>query len=153
MTTCRAPSSIPRALADNGYPNRLSAEQIGQAWLNYIVEERSVLWWGGIGNRPNTPPICDSKSGIPAPQSGSIASMEKRAEQIGAQIFIDGWPWSARQSRAGGVSGQQAGSVSHDGESVHAAKLLAAMKRKPLSRTTSENCCTVGLGFVAEGIP
>jgi len=24
-----------------------TAEQIGHAWLNYVVAERSLFWWGG----------------------------------------------------------------------------------------------------------
>ena len=38
-----------RALADHGYDKDLSARQIGQTWLNYIIEDRSILWWGGMG--------------------------------------------------------------------------------------------------------
>lgn len=26
-----------------------TAEQIGDTWLNYIVERRTILWWGGLG--------------------------------------------------------------------------------------------------------
>src|SRR5688572_17533099 len=39
-----------RALADYGHSRDLSAAQIGQSWLNYIVEQRTTLWWGGLGN-------------------------------------------------------------------------------------------------------
>src|SRR5512135_3291661 len=39
-----------RALADNGNPPGLTASQIGDAWLNYIIEGRTILWWGGMGN-------------------------------------------------------------------------------------------------------
>ncbi len=39
-----------RALEDYGVKPNLAAEEIGKAWLNYIVEERSILWWGGNGN-------------------------------------------------------------------------------------------------------
>ena len=63
--------TFPRALADNGFPKRLTSEQIGQAWLNYIVEERSILWWGGIGNSTEHTAYLRLKSGVPAPQSGS----------------------------------------------------------------------------------
>ena len=49
---------FPRALADFGYPARLTAEAIGKTWLNYLVEGRSVLWWGGVGiSTEHTPPI------------------------------------------------------------------------------------------------
>ena len=39
-----------RALPDHGGTADLTAEQIGKTWLNYIVENRSILWWGGMGN-------------------------------------------------------------------------------------------------------
>ena len=37
-----------RALEDNGYSAGLTAEDIGNAWLNYIVENETILWWGGL---------------------------------------------------------------------------------------------------------
>jgi len=39
-----------RALPDYGNTRALTAAQIGQTWLNYIIERRAILWWGGIGN-------------------------------------------------------------------------------------------------------
>src|SRR5688572_4611752 len=38
-----------RALEDYGPSRELTAQQIGQTWLNYLIEERTVLWWGGMG--------------------------------------------------------------------------------------------------------
>jgi ADP-ribosylglycohydrolase len=141
---------FPRALADNGYPKNLSAEQIGQAWLNYIVEERSVLWWGGIGNSTEHTAYLRLKSGIPAPQSGSIAlNGQSVAEQIGAQIFIDGWAMaSPGNPEQAAYLAQQAGSVSHDGEAVHAAKLLAAMEAQAFIDDDVQKLLQVGLSFV-----
>src|SRR3954470_19872840 len=34
-----------RALADHGYSRDLTPQQIGETWLNYIIENRTVLWW------------------------------------------------------------------------------------------------------------
>lgn len=39
-----------RALPDYGYSLELTPAQIGQSWLNYIIENRTILWWGGFGN-------------------------------------------------------------------------------------------------------
>ena len=39
-----------RALADYDYRPDLSPAQIGQTWLNYLIEKRAILWWGGMGN-------------------------------------------------------------------------------------------------------
>src|SRR5438270_6767734 len=58
---------FPRALADFGYPRRLSAEQIGKTWLNYIVEGRSILWWGGVGISTEHTAYRRLKRGIAAP--------------------------------------------------------------------------------------
>jgi hypothetical protein len=50
----------------------LTSRQIGNAWLNYIVGDRSILWWGGIGTSTEHTAYLRLKSGIPAPQSGAI---------------------------------------------------------------------------------
>jgi ADP-ribosylglycohydrolase len=142
--------AFPRALADNGFPKRLTARQIGNTWLNYIVEERSVLWWGGIGNSTEHTAYLRLKSGIPAPESGSIALNGKTvAEQIGAQIFIDGWAMvSPGNPEQAAYLAEQAGRVSHDGESVQAAKLLAAMEAQAFVEADVDKLLDVGLGFV-----
>ncbi len=80
-----------RALPDHGNDPDVTPEQIGNTWLNYLIERRTILWWGGIGNSTEHTAYLRLKSGIPAPASGSIALNGKTvAEQIGSQIFIDG---------------------------------------------------------------
>jgi ADP-ribosylglycohydrolase len=142
--------AFPRVLADNGFPGQLTSRQIGNGWLNYIVEDRAVLWWGGIGNSTEHTAYLRLKSGIPAPQSGSIELNGKTvAEQIGAQIFIDGWAMaSPGNPEQAAYLAEQAGRVSHDGESVHAAKLLAAMEAQAFVETDVQKLLEVGLGFV-----
>ncbi|QPF83638.1 ADP-ribosylglycohydrolase family protein [Bradyrhizobium genosp. L] len=142
--------AFPRALADCDYPERLTSKQIGNTWLNYIVEDRSVLWWGGIGNSTEHTAYQRLKSGIPAPRSGSIELNGKTvAEQIGAQIFIDGWAMvSPGNPEQAAYLAEQAGRVSHDGESVHAAKLLAAMEAQAFVESDVGRLLDVGLGFV-----
>ena len=142
--------AFPRALADNDYPRHLTAEQVGQAWLNYVVEEKSIFWWGGIGSSTEHTAFLRLKSGIPAPRSGSIELNGRTvAEQIGAQIFIDGWRWSvpATPSRRPNLA-EQAARVSHDGEAVHAAKLLAAMEAEAFVEDDVDKLLGVGLDFV-----
>jgi hypothetical protein len=142
--------AFPRALADHGFPKRLTSQQIGNSWLNYIVEDRSILWWGGIGNSTEHTAYLRLKSGVPAPQSGSIALNGKTvAEQIGAQIFIDGWAMvSPGNPEQAAYLAEQAGRVSHDGEAVHAAKLLAAMEAQAFVEPDVQKLLDVGLGFV-----
>lgn len=119
-----------RALADHGYDARkLTAADIGQTWLNYLLPHRTILWWGGIGVSSEHTAWYRLKSGIPAPQSGSIAvNGATVAEQIGAQIFIDGWGLLCPGDPAQAASlAQRAGSVSHDGTAIHGAQMVAAM--------------------------
>jgi ADP-ribosylglycohydrolase len=142
--------AFPRALADNDYPRRLTAEQIGQAWLNYVVEEKSIFWWGGMGSSTEHTAFLRLKSGIPAPRSGSMALNGRTvAEQIGAQIFIDGWAMVSPGNPEQAVHlAEQAARVSHDGEAVHAARLLAAMEAQAFVESDVEALLQVGLGFV-----
>jgi hypothetical protein len=63
---------------------------VGNTWLNYIVEDRTILWWGGYGRSTGHTAYLNLKRGIRAPESGSIArNGSTLAEQIGAQIFSD----------------------------------------------------------------
>ena len=61
-----------RSLPDHGNDPNLTPEQIGNTWLNYLIERRTILWWGGIGNSTEHTAYLRLKSGIPAPVSGSI---------------------------------------------------------------------------------
>lgn len=119
-----------RALPDHANSPHLTAAQIGETWLNYIIEQRTILWWGGLGNSTEHTAYLRLKNGIPAPHSGSIAlNGQVVAEQIGAQIFIDGWAMVAPNDpqRAADLAGRAA-SVSHDGEAIYGAQVLAAME-------------------------
>jgi ADP-ribosylglycohydrolase len=117
-----------RALEDYG-PD-VTPEQIGWAWLNYVVEERTTHWWGGAGLSVEHTVYLALKDGVRAPDSGSAARNGKvLSEQIGAQIFIDGWAMACPgdPERAADLA-RRAASVSHDGEAVLAAQVIAAME-------------------------
>ena len=105
-------------------------QQIGQTWLNYIVERRTILWWGGLGNSTEHTAYLRLKSGIPAPRSGSMDLNSKElAEQIGAQIFVDGWAMVAPgDPELAADLARRAASVSHDGEAIYGAQVVAAME-------------------------
>jgi len=139
-----------RALEDYGISPDLSAEDIGKAWLNYICEERSILWWGGNGNSTEHTAWLNLKKGIAAPESGSIATNGQAvAEQIGAQIFIDGWALVAPgQPELAAKLAEQAGKVSHDGESVHAAMLWAAMEAAAFRTKDIDALIDIGLSVI-----
>ena len=81
-----------RALRENNYDPNITPKQIGQSWLNNLIENKTVLWWGGRGHSAEDTAFQNLKAGIHAPMSGSIETNgEVVAQQIGAQIFIDGW--------------------------------------------------------------
>ena len=140
-----------RALEDHGARADLSAREIGETWLNYIVEQRAILWWGGRGNSTEHTAWLNLKQGIAAPASGSIATNGVAvAEQIGAQIFIDGWAIVAPgdPALAARLAGEAA-RVSHDGAAVEAARLWAAMEAEAFVSADIDHLLDTGLGFVA----
>jgi hypothetical protein len=132
-----------RALAEHGVSADLTAEEIGKTWLNSIIENRSILWWGGDGNSTEHTAWLNLKRGVKAPHSGSIATNGRAvAEQIGAQIFIDGWALVAPgQPRLAAKFAEAAGSVSHDGEAVHAAYSPACLTDASALVTASRATC------------
>ena len=140
-----------RALED--YPeagHNLTSRQIGQTWLNYIIENQSILWWGGLGNSTEHTAFLRLKAGIPAPQSGSIALNGKIvAEQIGAQIFIDGWgmvcPGDPEKAAA---LAAKAGRVSHDGEAVIAAQVIAALEAQAFVESDLNRLLDTACGLI-----
>lgn len=119
-----------RALEDHGTNPNISAKEIGDTWLNYLIKERSVLWWGGLGNSTEHTAYLRLANGIDAPASGSMEmNGQVVAEQIGAQIFIDGWAMVAPGDPDQAVKfADAAARVSHDGEAVYGAVALTAME-------------------------
>ena len=139
-----------RALSDFGNSADISAAQIGQTWLNYIIENRTILWWGGFGNSTEHTAFLRLKHGTPAPRSGSIALNGKTvAEQIGAQIFVDSWAMvaPANPRLAFDLAGRAA-SVSHDGEAVLAAQFLAVMEAQAFIESDIQVLFELGLSFL-----
>ena len=141
-----------RALEDYGYDPQLSSKQIGQTWLNYLIEGRSVLWWGGLGNSTEHTAYIRLQQGYDAPESGSIAcNGQVVAEQIGAQIFIDGWALVTPGDPARAADfARRAGSVSHDGEAVNGAAVLAAMEAQAFVEDDLNKLVDVGVGQIGK---
>jgi hypothetical protein len=139
-----------RALADYGNRRDLSPVQIGQTWLNYIVEERTILWWGGLGNSTEHTAYLRLKDGIAAPRSGSMAlNSQVVAEQIGAQIFIDGWAMVAPgDPEMAADLARRAASVSHDGEAIYGAQVLAAMEAQAFVEADIDRLIDTGISFI-----
>ena len=139
-----------RALEDHGYDPGLSARQIGETWLNYIIEDKTILWWGGMSRSTEHTAWLRLRQGHAAPASGSIAlNGRAMAEQIGAQIFADGWALAnpGAPERAARLA-RQAASVSHDGIAVDCAEFLAVLEALAFEEADSGRLLEQGLGFV-----
>lgn len=139
-----------RALSEHGIKRDLSAEEIGKTWLNNIIEEKTILWWGGMGNSTEHTAYQRLKSGVPAPRSGSVELNGKIvSEQIGAQIFIDGWGLVCPGDPAQAVRfAKEAGSVSHDGEAVYAAQVVAALIAQAFVEKSMDKLLDTALSFI-----
>ena len=141
-----------RALPDYGNTREITPAQIGDTWLNYLIEEKTILWWGGMGNSTEHTAYMRLKSGIEAPASGSMALNGKVvAEQIGAQIFIDGWAMVAPGDPEFAVDlAGRAGSVSHDGEAIYGAQVIAAMEALAFVESDLDRLIEAAVSFIPE---
>ncbi len=139
-----------RALPDYDHNRDLTPAQIGQTWLNYLIEARTILWWGGLGNSTEHTAYLRLKRGIEAPRSGSIAMNSKVvAEQIGAQIFIDGWAMVAPGDPALAVDlARRAASVSHDGEAIYGAQVVAALESQAFVESDLDVLLDTAVSFI-----
>lgn len=109
---------------------KVTAEDIGNSWLNYIIENRSILWWGGLGNSTEHSAYLMLKKGIKAPFSGAASNIGRvMSEQIGAQIFMDAYAMMCPgDPEAAAYYVEQCARVSHDGLAVDAARFLGTME-------------------------
>lgn len=139
-----------RALDDFGYSSDIHSSQIGNTWLNYIIENKTILWWGGLSRSTEHTAFLRLKDGIPAPKSGSEAlNGESMATQIGAQIFIDSWAMvNPGNPERAALMAREAASVSHDGIAVEAAVFLAAMESLAFHEDNLERLMQESIRFV-----
>lgn len=143
--------TFPRALEDHPRAGRaLTPQHVAQTWLNYVIEGKTIFWWGGLGLSTEHTAYLRLKDGIPAPQSGTI-EMNSRvvAEQIGSQIFIDGWAMIAPgDPRLAADLARTAASVSHDGEAIYGAQVIAAMEAMAFVEPDMDALLDVGLAVI-----
>ncbi|MCH2176734.1 MAG: ADP-ribosylglycohydrolase family protein [Lentisphaeria bacterium] len=139
-----------RALEDSGLYEQTPEEFFGKNWLNYLIEEKTILWWGGMGLSTEHTAYLRLKNGIPSPRSGSIElNGNTVAEQIGAQIFIDafGMVCPGRPQLAAEL-GARSAKVSHDGEAVYAAQVVAAMVSAAFIEKEMDSLLDIGVSVV-----
>lgn len=141
-----------RALEDHGYPKDISARQIGNTWLNYLIENKTILWWGGLSRSTEHSAYVRLKEGVFAPLSGSIEMNGKSmAEAIGAEIFIDSWALvNPGNPRLAVKMAKEAARVSHDGIAVSAACFLAAMESMAFEESDLNKLIDLGLKYVED---
>ena len=101
-----------------------------------------------MGNSTEHTAFLRLKNGLQAPLSGAIQTNGKTvAEQIGAQIFIDGWALVSPGNPGLAVElARKAASVSHDGEAIYAAQLVAApCKAFAPGQLREQHSCSLGV--------
>lgn len=122
--------AFSRAVVDHAGRGALTPQHVGETWLNYIIEDRTILWWGGKGRSTEHSAYLNLTAGVSAPASGSFARNGATLPvQVGAQIFVDGFAMMCpgEPERAAALA-RTAASVSHDGQAVEAAGFIAAME-------------------------
>lgn len=139
-----------RALRDHGFDPDLKAEEIGDTWLNYIVENQTILWWGGLCRSTEHTAYLRLKEGIRAPRSGSMElNGQSMAEQIGAEIFIDAFAMACPGDPDQAAKfARRAASVSHDGIAVDAAVYLAVLEAMAFDEKDIDTLLDRGLAYV-----
>lgn len=144
-------STFFRAMEDNGCSLSIKAEDIGKTWLNYIIEDRTILWWGGKGNSTEHTAYLNLKNGIKAPDSGSVEKCGKvMSSQIGSQIFMEEYALMCPGDPDRAVSlVNKAVSVSHDGIAKEGACFLAALEALAFVESSNETIFREGKRFIS----
>ncbi len=137
-----------RALDD--YGDDPPADRFGDVWLNNIADGRGTLWWGGYGISTEHTAYMNLAAGVRAPHSGSIATNGATiAEQIGGQIFSDGWGLICPNNPARAAElARRAAAVSHDGEGVYGGMYVAATVAAAFGARTARETMDAGLAVI-----
>ena len=139
-----------RTIKDNNFQKDLKPKSVGKTWLNYIIEEETILWWGGLGRSTEHTAFINLKNGIDAPYSGSHKiNGPWLPSQIGAQIFMDGFSMSAPgDPDLAAKFIRAAASVSHDGIALDAAVFLGTMESMAFHEGDIEKLMEMGLSYI-----
>ena len=141
-----------RALEDCGDPRNMTSQDVAEALMNYAPWEHGFFWWGGYGVSTEHTAYLNLRSGIPAPQSGSIRQNGATvAEQIGGQIFVDSWGLVApgNPSLAADLA-RRASQVTHDGNAVYGGMFIAGCISLAFIRDDIHAIVDEALGLIPE---
>jgi len=141
-----------RALEDYDFPAELKPEMVGQTWLNYLIPERSVIAWAGFGNLPAPTAYRRLQQGIKPPESGSAKLNTKElSEQIGSQIFVDGWAMVSPGNPERAVEfARKASCVAFDGEAIYGAQVWAALESMAFVENDIDKLIDTAVSFIPQ---
>ncbi|KAI1319740.1 ADP-ribosylation/Crystallin J1 [Xylariaceae sp. FL0255] len=136
-----------RALEEHGLKHGRLPQAIGKTWLNNVIYDQTVFFWGGRGIMTEHTAYVNLKNGIDAPLSGAIQINGRTlAEQVGAQIYIDAWAMMAPGApELAADLAEASASVSHDGEAVNAGRVWASMESAAFTSSDVGYLLDVGL--------
>ncbi len=139
-----------RAMEEHGFNPNITSKDIGHTWLNNIIEDKTILWWGGLGRSTEHTAYLHLKNGIEAPESGSrLLNGPTLSNQIGAQIFIDAFAMMCPDDPEKAVYYiREAAQVSHDDLAVDAACFLGALEALAFSEKDVNSLLNKGLHFL-----
>ena len=132
--------------------DELTAQDVGEALLNYAPYEHGFFWWGGYGVSTEHTAYLNLRRGIKAPQSGSAETNSLAvAEQIGGQIFIDTWGLVAPGDPALAAKlAAKAASVTHDKNGVYGGMFVAAAISAAFTDRDIRSVIETALSFIPE---
>ena len=139
-----------RALGDSEEGYDISAQDVGNALLNYASYESGFFWWGGYGISTEHTAYLNLRAGVEAPLSGSIAKNGSTvAEQIGGQIFIDTWGLVAPGNPdLAARYAEKAASVTHGGNGVYGGIFVASCISYAFIETDIRKIIEKGLSYI-----
>lgn len=139
-----------RALKDYAQNREMTAEDVGNAWLDFAREGIGMFWWGGDQVSTEHTAFLNLKKGMKAPESGSVAvNGEIMAEQIGGQIFIDTWGMLfPNDPEKAADYAEKAASVSHDQNGLYGARFMAACVSAAFSAETITEIIEKGMSVI-----
>ncbi len=139
-----------RALGDSEEGYEISAQDVGNALLNYASYESGFFWWGGYGISTEHTAYLNLRAGVEAPLSGSIEKNGSTvAEQIGGQIFIDTWGLVAPGNPdLAAKYAEKAASVTHGGNGIYGGIFVASCISYAFVETGIRKIIEKGLSYI-----
>lgn len=119
---------LPLALRDFTCSRDLTPDHVADTLLNYAPDHHGFFWWGPYGYSTECTAYTNLKAGARPPLSGSAQmNGDTIAEQIGGQIFIDGWGLVApANEQLAAEFARKAACVTHGGNGVYGGMFIAA---------------------------